>query len=244
MPHAAVVMFGQQQSTVSLGSAPANGTGAVTGSSGGNGSVGAPRPGELGIRQRRSWRTWQLITAVIVALCLGMIVGHSWGPSGTGTGAGSGYTPPPPAGSSSQTTTGAGSSSATSAPTTLPSTTTSVAGATTTTSTPSTAPASGTVQVLLPQKQAQGDWTSPVFTVGSGQWSIGWAFQCSPAPASGPAFEVFVMSVGGSPGSTPAVSETGASGQSITTQASTGSQELDVKAPASCVWAVKVTGIG
>jgi len=98
--------------------------------------------------------------------------------------------------------------------------------------------------VFLPEKQAQGDWTSTLFTVGSGQWDIGWAYQCPQGPGPGPAFEVFVIQAGGSPGSTPAVDETGASGQSVTAQSSTGSQELEVKAPSTCIWAVKVTGIG
>jgi hypothetical protein len=99
-------------------------------------------------------------------------------------------------------------------------------------------------QTLLgPTPQLHGNWTSSAFTVGSGSWSIGWAFQCSPAPASGPSFQVFVVPAGAKAGSTPAVNESGASGQSVTSQASTGSQVLQVTAPASCVWIVKVTGV-
>ena len=41
---------------------------------------------------------------------------------------------------------------------------------------------------------------------------------------------------------TPAISETGPSGQSVTSQSSLGAQTLVVQAPASCTWVVKVTG--
>jgi len=40
------------------------------------------------------------------------------------------------------------------------------------------------------------------------------------------------------------VSQSGGSGQSVTAQTSTGSQELMVRAPSNCIWAVKVTGTG
>jgi hypothetical protein len=104
-------------------------------------------------------------------------------------------------------------------------------------------PATGTVQVLLPATQSKGAWTSTPFTVG-GAWSIGWAYQCTPAPASGPAFEVFVVPTGGTPGSTPAVTAAAASGSSVTAQSTTGSLQLEVQAQSTCIWAVKATGIG
>jgi hypothetical protein len=53
---------------------------------------------------------------------------------------------------------------------------------------------------------------------------------------------VFVTAAGASPGATPAISETGGSGQSVTAQTSLGKQTLVVQAPANCAWAVKVTG--
>jgi hypothetical protein len=73
-------------------------------------------------------------------------------------------------------------------------------------------------------------------------WNIGWAFQCTPAPASGPSLQVFVTPVGGAPSGTPAIGETGASGQSVTSQPTVGQQTLVVEAPANCIWVVKVTG--
>jgi len=88
----------------------------------------------------------------------------------------------------------------------------------------------------------QGNWTSTSFTTTAAPWNIGWAFRCAPAPASGPSFVVMVTPAGSAPTGTPAISETGPSGQSVTAQSSTGAQTLVVQAPASCVWIVKVTG--
>jgi hypothetical protein len=90
--------------------------------------------------------------------------------------------------------------------------------------------------------QMQGNWTSPTFTTTAAGWNIGWAFRCVPAPAGGPSFQVFVTPAGSSPSGTPAISETGPSGQSVTSQSSLGAQMLVVQAPATCTWAVKVTG--
>jgi len=98
--------------------------------------------------------------------------------------------------------------------------------------------------VLLGPKQSQGNWTSTPFTIASGQWNIGWAFRCTSLPTAGASFQVFVVPAGGTPGATPAVSETGISGQSVTSRTSVGSQELIVQASSSCIWAVKVTGLG
>ncbi len=204
-------------------------------------------PGELKIKERVSWSTWQLVLAAVATLIIGMLLGSCF-PTGGSTSptasAGGGSRPLPaesgtPGGASSATT-GAGST-ATSAPATQ--TSTPAAGSTATTA-PATAPASGPLTVLLGPKQSQGAWTSTPFTVTSGQWNIGWAFRCTPAPTSGAAFQVFVVPAGGSPGKTPAVSESGASGQSVTTQTGTGSQELMVQAPSNCIWVVKVTGLG
>ena len=63
--------------------------------------------------------------------------------------------------------------------------------------------------VLLGPTQLQGNWTSPSFTTTAAGWNIGWAFRCAPAPACGPSFEVFVTPAGSSPSGTPAISETG-----------------------------------
>ncbi len=240
MPHAAIVVVAPQQSLVSPGR-PMTDAG-TEGHMTSDRSAGAPEVGALHIKQGRSFAPWQLVVAVAVALLVGMVIGNSGGGGVAPKPPTKAYTPPPPANSSSPTsapTTTAGSPG--SSPTTSP---TGGAGSRIVPST--TAPAgTGPAQVLLPQKQATGAWTSTPFTVGAGQWNIGWAYRCSPAPASGPAFQIFVVPAGGSPGPTPAVSETSASvGSTVTTQSTIGSQQLEIQAPSSCTWAVKVTGIG
>ena len=99
-------------------------------------SDGPPEPGELKIKERRSWKTWQLLTAVLIAAIFGMWINGDTGggaSSTTGTSSGSGKLPPPSAassgsaagGSTATTTTAAGGSSVT--------TTTAASGSTTTT---------------------------------------------------------------------------------------------------------------
>ena len=204
--------------------------------------TGEPEPGELGIKERRSWHTWQLLVFGVLCLLLGMLITWSgggtqapklsdeWRRCASGRGGvlddgagrqrvelddgGPGYVGHDISHSDFYLAGGHHASTA------------------------------GAPQVLLgPTPQSHGNWTSTPFTVGSGTWSIGWAFQCTPAPASGPSFQVFVVPTGGKAGTAPAVSGTGASGQSVTTQTSAGSQELQVEAPASCIWIVKVTGV-
>src|SRR5208282_3561160 len=91
-------------------------------------------------------------------------------------------------------------------------------------------------QLLLGPTQSQGNWTSPAFTVTASGWNIGWAFRCTPAPTAGPSFQVSVAAAGSSPTGAPAISETGASGQAVSTESTIGKQTLVVQAPASCVW--------
>ena len=225
-------------------------------------SDGPPQPGELKIKERRSWKTWQLLTAILVAVIFGMWINGDTGggaASTTGASSGSGHLPPPSASSSGSlaqggtvtTTTAAGGHSVTtttaaggSTTTTAAggSTTTTAAGGSTTTSTPSSPAAAGPARVLLTSPQLQGNWTSTPFTTTAAGWNIGWAFRCSPAPAAGPSFQVFVTPTGSPPSGTPAITQTGPSGQSVTAQSSLGAQTLVVQAPASCAWIVKVTG--
>ncbi|MGA2521629.1 MAG: hypothetical protein ABSG81_12535 [Acidimicrobiales bacterium] len=209
-----------------------------------------PAPGALRIKERRSWQTWQLGVAVLAAAVIGMLIGNAFAGGGTsaatsdtaghttgtlpaeGAGSTTGASTPGATGAAGTTATTAPPSSATTAPATA-------AGS----SSATTAPApTGPLVVLLGPHQAAGTWTSTPFTVAAGTWNIGWAFRCTPAPASGPSLQIFVVPSGGSPGSTPAVTEIGASGQSVTTQTASGTEDLVVKAPATCEWAVKVTG--
>jgi hypothetical protein len=211
-----------------------------------------PAPGELHIKERRAWRTWQLAVVAVVALGVGAWVNSLAGPSGNSSSQAAeapayklptsgGATTTTAAGGSSATTTtaAAGGSTTTTTSAAGGSTTTTVAGGSSATTTPA---AAGPARVLLGPTQLKGNWTSPTFTTTAAGWNIGWAFSCAPAPASGPSFQVFVTPAGSSPTGTAAISETGPSGQSVTAQSSLGAQTLVVQAPATCTWAVKVTG--
>lgn len=218
-----------------------------------------PEPGELNIKQRRSWKTWQLLTAVVVAAVLGMWINGDTG-GGGGAAAGthgttSGTLPPAataqgdtsPGGAATTTTVAGGGSAGGGASTTTTTaasgtTTTTVAGGSATTPTSSPAAAAGPARVLLTSPQLKGNWTSTSFTTTAAPWNIGWAFACTPAPAAGPSFQVFVVPAGGSPSGTAAVSQTGAQGQSVTPQTTTGAQTLVIQTTPSCTWIVKVTG--
>src|ERR1700733_721190 len=201
-----------------------------------------PAPGELHIKGKLTWKTWQVVVAVLAALLIGMGLNYRT------VGATSASNAPAyklPASGGAATTTTPSSSGSTHGTVAGGSTTTTAASGSTTTSTPSSpastaapAPAGG----LLGPTQLQGNWTSPSFTTTVAGWNIGWAFRCAPAPASGPSFEVFVTKAGSTPSGTPAISQTGATGQSVTAQSTLGAQTLVVQAPASCTWAVKVTG--
>lgn len=207
------------------------------------GGDATPAHGDLHIKERRSWKTWQLAVGMIAAGLVGAALNYHTAPASSQAASDApAYKLPTSTGSTTSTTaSGAGQSGA--------STTTTLVGGSSTTSTtsssasspPSTA-AAGPAGVLLGPTQLQGNWTSPTFTTTAAGWNIGWAFRCTPAPAAGPSFQVFVTKVGSSPTGTPAISETGPSGQSVTAQSSLGAQTLVVQAPAGCTWAVKVTG--
>ena len=204
-----------------------------------------PAPGELHIKEKRTWRTWQLLVATLAALLVGMAVNGTTAGTTTQSTNAPAYKLPASSGSTTTTTPSSASGSKGSTTTTAAAdgstTTTASAGGTTTTSTPSPA-AAGPARVLMGPTQLQGNWSSPAFTTTAAGWNIGWAFRCTPAPAAGPSFQVFVTPVGSSPTGTAAISETGPSGQSVTAQSTLGAQMLVVQAPASCTWAIKVTG--
>lgn len=221
-----------------------------------------PEPGQLHIKGRRAWKTWQLFLAVLVAVFIGMWingnVGNASTTSASGTSEGA-YKLPPASGSgggssSTSTTSASGSRSGTGSSTTTTTaagaagssaTTTTAAGAAAGGSTTATTAPLGQESYLVPEHQSTGNWTSPAFNVAGSTWYIGWAFQCNPVPAAKPTFAVYVVTPpGSSPSGTPAVTSNDPQGQSVTNLTSTGSQGLVVQAPAQCKWAVKVTGYG
>jgi hypothetical protein len=214
---------------------------------------GTPAPGELKMAGRRAWKTWQLVVAVLIAAVAGMWFNGNSGSasgisSGSGSGSGGGYKLPPPSGSTGTTVPSSGTSSGVKA---AGSTTTTVAGGSTSTTAASggasagsttTTVAVGPATVLVPSTQQSGNWTSPTFTIAAGTWNIGWAFQCVPVPSAPPTFQIFVVNTGASPGATPAVTSSAASGNSVTPQNTAGGQQVIVQTSASCRWVVKVTG--
>src|ERR1700733_11493769 len=63
-----------------------------------------PAPGELHIKDKRAWRTWQVVVAVVVAILVGMGLNyHTVGSSQASTA--KAYALPPPARSGSTTAT-------------------------------------------------------------------------------------------------------------------------------------------
>jgi hypothetical protein len=211
-----------------------------------------PEEGELKIKERRSWKTWQLLIAVVVALVIGMwFNGNAGSASGNPAASGSAGYKLPPNGATATTAppTAAKSGAATTATTAAGATTTTAASATSTTvaggtTATTSAAAVGPATVLVPETTQSGNWTSPAFTIAGGTWNIGWAFQCAPAPTGGPSFQIFVVNSGAAAGSTPAVTSTAASGQSVSPETTAGSQQVIVQTTAACRWAVKVTGSG
>jgi hypothetical protein len=206
-----------------------------------------PEQGSLNLAGRRAWKTWQLTVAVLVAALFGMWFNGTEGSASStaGIGGSSSYKLPAPGastggGSSSgvTTTTVAGGATTTTSPEARATTTTAPGDTTTTTAAATVGPAT----VLVPSTQLTGNWTSPTFNIAGGTWNIGWAYACAPVPATTPTFAVFVVNAGASTGTTPVVSSSTPSGQSVTPQTSAGSQQIVVRAPAGCRWAVKVTG--
>jgi hypothetical protein len=221
----------------------------------------SPAPGELHIKERRTWKTWQLVTGMIVAALFGMFLNHISSNASPSSSSTKGYSLPPPAATGGSASTTVPTTTVPISSTTSPGVTKSHASGkgataskakgsseavttttTVTTSTTTITPSTGPIEQLLLSPQLHGNWTSGPFMVTNPPWSLGWAFACSPAPASGPSFQVFVTPVGGKQSTAPAVNETGASGQQVTSLTSVGNQTLDIEAPATCEWVVKVTG--
>ncbi|HEY4928016.1 MAG TPA: hypothetical protein VIH95_02630 [Acidimicrobiales bacterium] len=198
-----------------------------------------PEPGSLNLSGRRAWKSWQLVVAILVAALFGMWFNGSTGSASSSTAGGSTGFKPPPAASGATTTTAPGGATTTTTVAGGATTTTVAGGAATTSTVPVVV---GPATVLVPATQLTGNWTSPTFNIAGGTWNIGWAFACNPVPAQTPTFAVFVVDAGASPGATPAVTSSAPSGQSVTPQTTTGSQQIIVQSPAGCRWVVKVTG--
>jgi hypothetical protein len=209
-----------------------------------------PARGDLGIKEKRSWKTWQLLVGVAAAALIGMAINYRTVGASQSSSTKGAYTLPAPSGSATTTTGASTTGSDVGTTTTAASTSGSEAGTSTTTSGGSSTSSSTTTssvaptpaRLLLGPTQSQGNWTSTAFTTTSPGWNIGWAFACPAAPPSGASFQISVTPVGSSPSGAPAISETGASGQAVSAQSAVGQQTLAVVAAPSCTWAIKVTG--
>ena len=128
---------------------PSNGAGIDPGQTGPGSSQGdaMPAPGELHIKEKRTWKTWQLVAGMVAAALLGMALNyHTVG--ATGSSNAPAYKLPTSTGSATTTVpSSAGGSSGSTATTTTAaaanrSTTTSSGGSATTSTSPSTSSAS------------------------------------------------------------------------------------------------------
>ena len=203
-----------------------------------------PGPGSLGIEERRSWATWQVLVTATATFFVGMLIGYlpkkpaSDGGGGTG-GTSKPFVTLPPASGSPRL--GGGTATATTRAGLQPGTTVGV----TTTVKPSSSPSTsavvktGPIVVLIPNTTGNGPDQLTEFTTG-GAWSIGWAFDCVGAPGGAAPFKISVV---GTSGTLPVVTLDTRQGTGVTPEISTGSHSLTVTTDPACRWAIKVTGV-
>lgn len=193
------------------------------------------RPGGLGIKDPRSWKTWQLGCAAFLALLVGMAIGY-----------GERSSAPAPTGDAEQIATSEASpttvpSQASPAQTTVPSE--GDPAATTTTAPPAATAqpgaAAGPAKVILEVPATAGPKTTDKFRVAGAEWKVGWAYDCTRAGQG--TFEVKALNGDGSPGSEPPIAQQGPRGKGVTTYATSGERSLAITTP--CAWTLKVTGV-
>jgi len=205
------------------------------------------RPGGLDIKETRSWATWQLATAALIAAVVGMLIGYSGKKPSLQASASA---PKISLGGPSVSISPGASATATSAPassTTAPTATTASATATTVATTPagsgSTTVAANQPQVVLePQTNGAGPDQLPTFST-AGPWNIGWAFSCVAAPGGSAAFTVQVVSEPAATTPVTAVTQTSRLSSGVTRETGGGKFHLQITTDPACRWAVKVTGV-
>lgn len=195
------------------------------------------RPGGLGIKDPRSWKTWQLASAAFLALLLGMAIGYGE----KGSGSPQEETPQQIATSETTASTAPSAADATDTdgpPDAAPTTTTTTVAAGPDSAQTGT-PAAGPARVILELPATPGPKTTDKFRVAGAEWKIGWAYDCTRGGQG--AFEVKAVNGDGSPGSEAPILQQGPRGKGVTTYATSGERSLVVTT--SCVWALKVTGV-
>jgi hypothetical protein len=194
------------------------------------------QPGGLGIRDRRSWATWQVAVASLVALVAGMMVGYSGKKPSTVAGAGRAIVS---LGAATGASAVAGGQPGPGAAT---ETTITATATTATASLPGDAAGNAAGALLVPNTRGAGGAELPAFSAG-GPWKIGWHFRCLGASDGPGPFTIDVVpDQGSSPGPSPAVTESGREAQGVTPQTATGHYHLKITADPACQWAAKVTG--
>ena len=194
------------------------------------------QPGGLGIREQRSWATWQMAVAAGLAVIVGMMIGYSGKKQSSTRSTGSGPV--------SLSGLGAGVTA-----TTTPSRV-GVQPGTPPTSAPvapanSIAPSSGSAAAacnqpkgfLLPNTPGRGPDALPAFTT-HGAWCIGWVFDCAGAPSGTATFDILGVTA---TGTTPIVQQSDRKAAGVTPQGAVGPQQLRVSTDPGCRWAVKVS---
>ncbi len=208
-------------------------------------TTGAPAPGSLKIKERRAWRTWHVVLVGVVAALVGMVIGNS---GGGGTASSQPNTPtytlPVPSGSTQSPSSTTPTSSA---PGTSSSTTTSAPQSAPSTSSPATSPGdvglgAGSARpnpgdngqldehVRSPSPAVSGTLAGRTNALRHQHQVPPFRSSCSrraQVRARARPCRARRHRVNPSP-----------------LWARSGSQELEVKAPPSCVWKVKVTGVG
>jgi len=182
-------------------------------------STPAPRP-------PLRWQTRHLVTAAVVALLLGVIIGRI------------GHSSPSRTSPVKGDRQGAASSDA--GATGQPSAGSPAARTPATAATPSSAPATAAngQAVLLSIPRQTGQQITQHFTVATPHWTLGWAYDCSAAPGGTGAFNVKVMDGNGEASTDGGVDQNGAKGSSVVAYTSTGERYLWVTT--NCVWAIRV----
>jgi hypothetical protein len=199
------------------------------------------RPGGLSIQERRSWATWQLATAALIFLIIGMIIGYSGKKpaKAAAAGASSGVSLDGPSGSASTVPTAKTSPSlspgAQSVATSV-NTTTTVVSASGSTANACSAPKT----LLMPNTPGTGPGALASFAT-TGNWCIGWHFRCVLAPGGSGSFSINVVPASGA-SSTPTVQEAGRDVSGETPESPAGTVHLSVATDPACQWAIKVSG--
>lgn len=214
--------------------------------------TGTAQGGNLGIKERRTWKTYQVVIFCGLTLLMGMRIGYDGNSETTVSSGGpangvSGLPPDPGATASTPAPADADDPGATVTPgdpsegdleTGRGADTDGSPGAE---GSPAAAAAGGVPQVILELTPRTGSFTSEAFSVAPGAWKLGWSFSCQKQGGTG-LFAISLQRPGGEVvGTDPAIDRDGDQGTGVEEMASDGEHVIVVST--ECLWAVKVTGV-